>query len=152
MGDPVHAPLALSQEAVDRGKMPGLMEPHGNNDLADGVFPHCQHPADHKCDEDPITRNAEACPETDLVNGKRIWYSLLHPGVPPPQFLINFQNWVCAERLISFKDFSPPRYRTIQKRRNYSRQRNQHSRSEEVESEGTTSRRAEGVGGALGRG
>ncbi len=87
MGDPVHAPLALSQEPVDRGKVPGLMEPHGKNNLADGVVPHGEHPADHKCHEDPITRSTEAVFETNLVNSERFWCMFLHVGVPPSRFV-----------------------------------------------------------------
>jgi hypothetical protein len=63
--------------------MPGLMEPHSKNNSADGVFSHREHPADYKRHEDPVTRSAEAVPETNVVNPERIWYPFLHLGVPP---------------------------------------------------------------------
>jgi hypothetical protein len=50
---------------------------------------HREHPADHKRHEDPVTRSAQAVPETNLVNPQRIWYIFLHPGVPPSGFFIS---------------------------------------------------------------
>jgi hypothetical protein len=80
---PVRLPLPLSQEPVDRGEVPGLMEPHGQNNPADGVSAHREHPADHQHHEDPVTRSAETVLETNLVNPERIWYLPFHLGVPP---------------------------------------------------------------------
>ncbi len=83
MRHPVRNPLTLVQEPVYRRKVPSLMEPHGENDLGDGVLPYREYPTDHKRHEDPETRCAEAVTETNLVNPKRLWYRSFQCGVPP---------------------------------------------------------------------
>ena len=88
IGYQVNAPLPLSQEPVDGGEMPRFVKLHRKNDLADGVFPYSEDPADDKRHEDAKTRSTEANLETKLVNPKWIWYVSFHFGVPPPHLFL----------------------------------------------------------------
>jgi len=53
--------------------MPRLVKLRRKNDLADGVFPYSEDPADHKRHEDAKARSTEANLETNVVNPKWVW-------------------------------------------------------------------------------
>jgi hypothetical protein len=87
VGDKVSVPSSLPQETVDGGKMLGLMEPHRQNHLTDGVLANGQHPTRQERYEDTETRGTETVPKMNLVNPEWIWYVSVHLGVPPSRLL-----------------------------------------------------------------
>ena len=88
IGHHVNAPLPFAQESVDRSEMPGFVQLHRKNHLADSVVAHGQHPADNKRHEDAKTGSTEADSEPKLVNPEWIWYVSFHLGVPPPHLFL----------------------------------------------------------------
>ena len=85
-GHQVRVPPSFREDAKDTGKVPGFIQPHRKDDLADCVFAYGQHPTYQQRHEDPEIRSAEAVPKMNLANPERIWYVLLVHGVPPPIF------------------------------------------------------------------
>lgn len=77
------APAPLPQKSIDSGKVPELMESHGQNNLAYRVCSHREDPTDQQRGENTIARSAEAHIQRNIVNLKRIWYTLFQLGVPP---------------------------------------------------------------------
>ena len=104
IGHYVNAPSPFAQESVDRSEMPGFVQLHRKNHLADSVFPDSKHPPDNKRHKDTETGSAEAPPETNLVNLKRICYVPFHLGVPPPHLFLSETGY--ARNALAFQPVS----------------------------------------------
>ena len=103
----LNAPSTLSQKSVNSGKMPRMMETHGQNHLADRVPSHGQRPTYQKGYKDTKTRSGETPHKSNLVNSKRICYFLFHLGVPPSPLFVSKKR-VHAERLVFQPLFTRP--------------------------------------------